>query len=410
LGKGFLSPESPLENLQPRYPHGVVDELDERPWVVGLLAVFLMGCADRGETRRHPESRLASPGGWVEVANDDGPLWSPESSWWLREDLVLGAWGDEVEFGFINEIQTDGRGRLYVSDWFAHRILVFEPCGSLSFSIGGRGEGPGEFGRVGGMVVAPGDTLLVTDTFLHRYSVFAPDGTFVRGDQRGVLGSYEGQAGVFLESGDFLEWGYGEVSPPGAGRQYSYRPVRVAEDFRSLEWFPSVDFPMELTDGGRPQVFFAAVLWVHLDSRGAVWFANGREYRVFRRTLEGDTTLTFTLGVTPARILPSERESIRDAHYLRGLSQTKPVIHGLTGDNMGHIFVLPEEEGVPAGTVLDIFQDSGVYLGRVALPRRAVTHGRGSTLVATGSHVYYVWENEMGAHGVARAAIHGGPA
>jgi len=344
----------------------------------------------------------------VEVANDDGPLWSSEFSWRLTEDLVLGAWGDEMEFGFINGIQTDGRGRLYVSDLFAHRILVFEPCGTLSFTIGGRGEGPGEFGRVGGMVVAPGDTLLVTDAALSRYSVFAPDGTFVRSYQRHVFGSYEGQAGVFLESGDFLDWGYGEISLPGAGLQYTYRPVRVVEDFRSLEWFPSVDFPMEMTDGGRPQVFFAAALWVHLDSRGAVWFANGREYRVSRRRLDGDTTLTFTLPVTPATVLPSERESIPDVLYLRGLSQTKPVIHGITGNNMGHIFVLPEEEGVPAGTALDVFEDSGVYLGRVALPRRVVLHGRGSTLVATGSHIYYVWENEMGVHGVARAAIHDG--
>ena len=40
----------------------------------------------------------------------------------------------------------------------------------------------------------------------------------------------------------------------------------------------------------------------------------------------------------------------------------------LRTDNAGHLYVIPQEPGVPEGTALDVFQDSGEYLGRIALP------------------------------------------
>lgn len=63
-----------------------------------------------------------------------------------RPDLVIRRGSDE--FGFIRSVAADNQGRIYAADEYAGRILVFDSTGQQVRTIGNKGRGPGEFGRL----------------------------------------------------------------------------------------------------------------------------------------------------------------------------------------------------------------------------------------------------------------------
>lgn len=82
------------------------------------------------------------------------------------------------------------RGRIYVVDTQAHAIKMFDERGTLLGTIGGHGEGDGEFNYPTYLALA-GDELYVTDTLNHRVQVLsAAEGRFRL--KFGVRGLYVG--------------------------------------------------------------------------------------------------------------------------------------------------------------------------------------------------------------------------
>jgi dienelactone hydrolase len=135
-----------------------------------------------------------------------------------------------------------------------------------------------------------------------------------------------------------------------------------------------------------------------------MWFAHSRDYRVFRRELEGDTTLVFSLPAVAADVTAEDRQAVRErfssrpeaaAGYLESLASTKPVVRGLFTDDAGHVYVVPELVDVPAGTALDVFRDTGEYLGRLELPVAMHVPASGPLAAATRDHLYYLVADEL---------------
>ncbi len=114
--------------------------------------------------------------------------------------------------------------------------------------------------------------------------------------------------------------------------------------------------------------------------------------------------MVFSLPAVPAEVTEEDREAVRErfnsgpemaARYLEGMSRTKPIIRGVFSDDAGHVYVVPELAGVPAGTVLDVFRDTGEYLGRMDLPVPMHLPGSGLLASATRDHLYYVVADEL---------------
>jgi hypothetical protein len=76
---------------------------------------------------------------------------------------------------FIVNVQ----GNVYIEDDSDMSIKVFDPQGRYLRTIGRKGSGPGEFGRIADMAVLPDGRLLVTDFETRRTSLFGPDGRFL---------------------------------------------------------------------------------------------------------------------------------------------------------------------------------------------------------------------------------------
>ena len=87
--------------------------------------------------------------------------------------------GDDWDtFGNVRSVTFDGEGNLHIFDSQAEHILVVGTDGSLVHTVGGPGEGPGEFGDVTTAVVARDGSYTVWGS--SAIDLLDPGGTFVR--------------------------------------------------------------------------------------------------------------------------------------------------------------------------------------------------------------------------------------
>jgi hypothetical protein len=112
-------------------------------------------------------------------------------------------------------------------------------------------------------------------------------------------------------------------------------------------------------------------------------------------------------------VTDSEIESMRAPYIEAGragdaptpdmFSSTKPMIRRIFGDNGGHVFVLSEQQDIPLGTFVDVFQDSGHYLGRLDLP--VPVNFPYPPPYVTDTHLYYVTTDELDVEYVVRVRL-----
>lgn len=389
-----------------------------------LFTLAAAGCSDT-KADGAASARVATLWGErVEVTNTGVSSWTQETAWRVEEDLRLGTSGldtpggdDPERFGEIGSILSDSRGMIYVLDLISQEIRVFHPAGTFSHTIGRKGPGPGELSYATGMAFGPGDTLWVMDVQEGRYSAFAPDGTFLRSHPRRIQG-YVPSSGTFLSDGRYVDWGLA-FPEERFGPRVVYQPIRLARGFEPSDSLSPLEFTYEMLPSGRaPQMFFSG-LAVAVDRSGNVWFANTHEYRIHRRSLEGDTTLAFSLPARAAPLGEAEREYVRTtlarlpallSEYLDALPQTKPIVRRILPDQAGHIFVLADVAGESAGTVVDVFRESGEYLGRLTLPTPVALVPlaplrRVPVVHATAEHLLVVIKDELDVLYVSRLRI-----
>ncbi len=355
-------------------------------------------------------------GGRVQVVNTE-PAWSEAAAWTAEEELRIGTLeGDGPDlFGQIAALTTDPAGRIYVLDYLAQEIRVFNPDGTHSHTIGRKGEGPGELMQASGLNWGPERKLWVWDTG-GRFSVFTPEGEFVEVRPRRVRGVIFPWRGEFDVDGSLIDWGleYPGLDPRvgGSPRRIIYYPVRVSGDFEKGDTLPTLEFDFELTGDGE-RMLFGEGLSPFQDRRGSIWFAHNKTFTLYRRTLQGDTTLQSSIEATPASVTQADIDSVRAQYVESGgpvsppspdmFAPTKPMIRRIFGDDSGHVFVLSDQEGLALGTFVDVFRDSGRYLGRLDLP--APVNFPYPPPHATATDLYYVTTDEFDVEYVVRVRL-----
>jgi DNA-binding beta-propeller fold protein YncE len=161
--------------------------------------------------------------------------------------------------GLAHDPRTGG---LFVADTYAHNIKVFDSAGALVRTIGGRGEGDGEFNFPTHLVLAQGE-LYVTDTLNSRVQVFSTDGD--------VLTRKFGARGLYLGN---------LVRPKGVGVDSEGNVYVVESYYDSLLVFSNRGeflLPIGGTGTSTGRFFLPAGVWV--DGKNRVHVAdmfNGR--------------------------------------------------------------------------------------------------------------------------------------
>jgi hypothetical protein len=247
-----------------------------------------------------------------------------------------------------------------------------------------------------------------------RFSLFAPDGTFLEHHRRSIVGSGSPLRSLFND-GSYLDWA--PVFPDGRfGARIFFSAITYAPGFERVDTFPPIEFTQDMVPSGKMQLMdYGGFVVASADAHRNIWFADSRKYRIFRRSLKGDTTLALTLPVKALPVGEAEREYVRQrwahrpdigAEQLAGLPRTKPVIYGIMPDNAGHLYVFADVAGEASGTVVDVFRESGQYLGRLALPAPVVLMpGRPPVAHITSEYLYFVVTDDMDVPYVSRLKI-----
>jgi hypothetical protein len=370
-----------------------------------LSAFLLSACGPDGPDQANATFQVDTlQSGLVRVVNDGGGAWTPETAWRLEQDLRLGTVdGDGPEqFSQVAWIQEDSAGHVYVLDYLAQEIRVFSPTGEYSRTIGQKGEGPGELMSAAGLNWGPDGNLWVWES--RRFSAFTPSGEFVTSYPRLTWGVIYPWNGGFVDDVRYIDWGLARqrgANPDETTGLTTFYPIHFTPP-DTYDTFPPLQFNAWMGDPGRRLVGENKGIMLAQTEDGHIWFAHTDEYTLFKRTLEGDTLLSASIPSRPDMIPPEEIDSVIRSRVERGFPVVyepddfvteRRLVTRVLVDDLGYVYVLPQEPGVPEGTAIDVIEESGVYLGRMALDETVLT--RGPPPYITRDHVYGVVNDEF---------------
>ena len=302
-------------------------------------------------------------------------------------------------FGRVSSVHFDAQANLHIFDSQTEHIVVVGPDGSLIRTVGGRGEGPGEFDNVNTAIVGRDGSYTVMGFF--QIDLLEPDGEFVRritldpittGLVMADLALPDGRlVGHFRRSGGDDEQS-GEGSVPihifpldDTEPELLYTAWELPEedaDETTQSWTPETGMRMRRAAGRafEPRLDFDVLT----DGRLALIDSIG--YRVKLIGLDGRVTGTIERPIAPlpvdAAIMEAERERYREgeaallesgARYNiqieregaegRTFADEVPVLYGVKVDWEDRIWV--ERRG-PTGDddgPTDIVTPDGDYIG-----------------------------------------------
>lgn len=103
----------------------------------------------------------------------DKPL-PEEATLELTEIAQISNINDEIYFGGFRKLMLTSDGDVILNDWRQQALFHFDADGNFLEQIGREGRGPGEFGDISSLLLAPGDTIHTFDRNNARHQIFAP--------------------------------------------------------------------------------------------------------------------------------------------------------------------------------------------------------------------------------------------
>lgn len=266
----------------------------------------------------------------------------------LERDLLVGD-DEDFYFGRIGDVAVDSTGRIYAADREAQHVKVIGPSGALETTIGGPGEGPGEFRLPRRLTLARGDSLYVFG--LRTLSVFSPDTrAFVRRAQiqmpprHGFYSMHVPEkSGSLLMA--FHPW-WGSTDPIGL---YRVDPQGVPADS------PFVEMPPEQwvarMKGGVPgpaaRVSFGRRPAIALGPEGRIYQGYSDSLTINVYSMDGTRQERWMLPFEPVPVpdstieqrLASARDIIRGLLEEAGIPETKPAFEDFFTDAQGRLWI-----------------------------------------------------------------------
>ena len=160
---------------------------------VVCLAVFsLVACSEP------PTPSLSSvvdslPSGRIVTRNANEGIWTPEERWRLEHVVRIGSVAGSAEstFGRVFDVALGPSSNVYVLDYQARVVRVFNLAGEHRSDIGSPGQGPGELASPYAIDFDENGHLWIADEGNRRYTEFDLEGQpirTVRGRIRGGIG------------------------------------------------------------------------------------------------------------------------------------------------------------------------------------------------------------------------------
>jgi hypothetical protein len=409
------------------------------------IAVAAVSCGEpRARAALLEGERLDSAG--VEIVIHSYTREAVPSLGWLDSvpDLEIGADEGSLPFLFssIPALGVLSDGTIVVVDGGTQEIRLFDSTGGHLGTFGGRGEGPGEFSRIGAMEIIRGDSIAVWDGRLRRASILGPSGVLGRTFTLSETGGGWAASVGFTGRADVVVTSFRRHEPAlrgvGRARRYDSLQVTVYHDagaeIDTVGVYPGAERIKELNDIGDGRILadnplppFARETFVEVASGGVIVARNHRfEIRTFdvagelRRILrlpnmveqlgsqEVETYRRFLLGQARSS---TERGWLEDRMDGFPPPRDRPAFGALVEASDGKLWVADyvasgelwagDSRPLPLESrVWWVFHGNGDLLGQIELP------GRFDLMAMTGESVFGVALSELDVPRVERYRIH----
>ena len=287
----------------------------------------------------------------------------------LEKELTLGEnpGGQTALFQSIRSFRVDNLGNIYVLDSRAPKLIKFDSRGNVLFSIGRKGQGPGEFMVPMMMELGKQNSILVYDLGNHRLSYFSADtGELLEEKSTARLGRLfrvdDDSRGSF--------YGYQFLYEPGK------RVLIISKFSPSLEPIKDI-FRLEdklLENEVEP---YAPSLFFRILSDDGLLVANDCEYKFYWHDANGGLVRTALTDYRPVTFTATDKE-----RYLKALTaeggpppedqifvfpdKYPPIEHMIT-DDQDNIFIRTYDTDKEGRHYYEAFSKDGKPLGRFAL-------------------------------------------
>lgn len=149
-------------------------------FILTLSLIFILIFC--GEKKSDYPATVETIDGVKVVANPDFPR-DGTTTYELEEELSIGGDVDDEEYVFHRpfDVKVAADGKIFVLDWGDSTIKIYDNNGKYIRTIGGRGQGPGEFERLIYFSVGSDGNVYVMDSMNHRVSVLDELGEYITG-------------------------------------------------------------------------------------------------------------------------------------------------------------------------------------------------------------------------------------
>ncbi len=289
-----------------------------------------------------------------------------------------------LAFGVVSGLAVSPDSTIAVADAAAGHIVLISAGGELIATLGGRGQGPGEFEALDGVAFDAGGRLWARDRSLGRIAVFGADlDGGVETHRTPFPPRLVPWRPVFLD-GRYLDWELDRDS-----LRYGVSAFRLREVLPTPRVVDRLRLEEDLIPGSLLRRPYGADLEFAVDGSGALWWARTDQTVVVRRPIGGGSVQSTALPLSLERVDPEEAERMA-----RGWSTTfhvspnevaphHPAILRLIVDPRGGVAVLARSPEHAFGQVLLRFEDGAARA--YELPLRLESNPapvlNGSTLV-----------------------------
>ena len=308
----------------------------------------------------------------------------------FTEILRLGEDTDENAylFGRIGGLAVDSQGRILVADHQPPSVAVFSVDGEWLGSVGGEGEGPGEYVAASGVYVSPSDSVYVLD---HRKGGGAPrlhvydptDFTYVRRIQFPYdedWGRVSSVVGV-SDHGPIMRYRT-MVGPDNVGKpRHSYVVLTswAGERIRELARMPDLRLYAGLFSDGRPfarEIKFAPYSVFRLSASQLFYSGLNAEIDILVTSLAGDTVRTIRWPHDPVPLTRNDIPAGLDAEVRKMYPEFKPAYRYFVIDDQDNIWIKDyvEDEASASEARWQVLDSEGRMIGQVLLPRTLILY------------------------------------
>ncbi len=316
--------------------------------------------------------------------------------------------GEDWEtFGSVRSVAFDGAGNLHIMDSQADRIVVVAPDGSFVRTVGGPGEGPGEFNSPTGLIVDRDGGYVVPS--MNGLEIFGPEGEYLRSVAldpfKGLLMGTDGLSAGRVVTRTVMRMNRPEereesgIVPESEGRPIEVFPLDGSDpEVLYAAWeLPEErdEGTLETTSSGGPSVYQMApprafVPGLHCDvlSDGRVAVVDSIGYRVNLVGIDGTLTDVIERPIVPMVVTDEIRDTERERRRAEQEEQEAslnsgssgfsvrygsvddmtfadeiPVIDGIAVDWDDRIWVARHDERGVGPELIDIVTPDGGYVG-----------------------------------------------